>query len=122
MPIFWGKKMDKYDVNVYLINTGWSGGPYGVGKRMSLPYTRAMVTAALNGELEKSKFNLDPIFNVLVPETCPNVPSEILNPVNTWDDKAAYEKSAKDLAKRFMENFKKYVNMPKEVVEAGPKA
>ncbi len=117
-----GKKMDKYDVNVYLINTGWSGGPYGVGKRMSLPYTRAMVTAALNGELEKSKFNLDPIFNVLVPETCPNVPSEILNPVNTWDDKAAYEKSAKDLAKRFMENFKKYVNMPKEVVEAGPKA
>ncbi|MBC8530251.1 phosphoenolpyruvate carboxykinase (ATP) [Gehongia tenuis] len=117
-----GKKMDKYDVNVYLINTGWSGGPYGVGKRMSLPYTRAMVTAALNGELEKSKFNLDPIFNVLVPETCPNVPSEILNPVNTWSDKAAYEKSAKDLAKRFMENFKKYVNMPKEVVEAGPKA
>ena len=117
-----GKKVEETDANVYLINTGWSGGPYGVGKRMSIKYTRAMVTAALTGELENVKFELDPIFNVYIPTECPNVPAEVLNPRNTWSDKDAYDKAAKDLAARFVKNFTKYDHMPKEIVEAGPKA
>ncbi len=117
-----GQRIDEYGCNVYLINTGWTGGGYGVGKRMSLKYTREMVTAALSGKLEKSEFELDPIFNVQIPKTCPNVPAELLNPKNVWEDKKAYEQSANELAKRFVDNFKKYTNMPKEVVEAGPKA
>ncbi|MGI6161410.1 MAG: phosphoenolpyruvate carboxykinase (ATP) [Christensenellales bacterium] len=116
-----GKKIDKHDSHVYLINTGWSGGPYGVGKRMSIKYTRAIVSAALNGELEKVKFNLDPIFNVLVPESCPGVPSEVLNPRNTWADKEAYDVQAKDLASRFVKNFSKYNDMPQHIIDAGPK-
>ena len=117
-----GEKVAESNANVYLINTGWSGGSYGVGKRMSLKYTRAMVTAALTGALEDVKFELDPIFNVFVPTECPNVPSEILNPKNTWADKAEYDKTAKMLAARFTENFKKYTHMPENIVKAGPKA
>lgn len=117
-----GEKVAKSDAKVYLINTGWSGGSYGVGKRMSLKYTRAMVTAALTGALDDVKFELDPIFNVYVPTECPNVPAEILNPKNTWADKAEYDKSAKMLAARFTENFKKYTHMPENIVKAGPKA
>ena len=117
-----GKKVEETDANVYLINTGWSGGPYGVGKRMSIKYTRAMVTAALTGALENVKFDLDPIFNVYIPTECPNVPAEVLNPRNTWADKDAYDKAAKDLAARFVKNFTKYDHMSKEIVEAGPKA
>ena len=79
-----GKKIEEHDSNVYLVNTGWAGGKYGVGSRMKLKYTRAMVTAALNGELEKSEFELDPIFNVMVPKTCPNVPDEFLNQRAMW--------------------------------------
>lgn len=117
-----GEKVAKSDAKVYLINTGWSGGSYGVGKRMSLKYTRAMVTAALTGALDDVKFKLDPIFNVYVPTECPNVPAEILNPKNTWADKAEYDKTAKMLAARFTENFKKYTHMPENIVKAGPKA
>ena len=118
-----GKRIDEFGANVYLINTGWSGGAYGVGERMSIKITRAIVTAALTGELEKSEFELDPIFNILVPKTCPNVPSEILIPKNAWADKAAYEKQAKQLAKDFVDNFaKKYNHMPQEIIDAGPKA
>ena len=117
-----GQRIEEYGCNVYLINTGWSGGGYGVGKRMSLKYTRAMVTAALNGELENVEFELDPIFNVSIPKSCPNVPEDVLNPRNVWSDKSAYEKSAKELAKRFVENFKQYNNMPQHIVDAGPKA
>lgn len=116
-----GQRIDEHNANVYLINTGWSGGPYGVGKRMSIKHTRAMVTAALSGELEKSEFELDPIFNVYVPKTCPNVPDEVLSPKSTWEDKKAYDEKAKDLAKRFVENFKKYSHMPKHIIDAGPK-
>ncbi|MDD4797891.1 MAG: phosphoenolpyruvate carboxykinase (ATP) [Eubacteriales bacterium] len=117
-----GKKMEEHHVNVYLVNTGWSGGKYGVGKRMSLKNTRAMLSAALNGQLENVEYELDPIFNVQVPKTCPNVPAEILNPRNTWADKDAYDATAKDLAARFVKNFKKYDHMPQEIVDAGPKA
>ncbi|MGI6168381.1 MAG: phosphoenolpyruvate carboxykinase (ATP) [Christensenellales bacterium] len=116
-----GKKIDEYDSNVYLINTGWTGGKYGVGSRMSIKYTRAIVTAALNGDLEKSEFVLDKNFNVYVPTSCPEVPADILNPRNTWEDKAAYDATAKDLASRFAKNFAKYKDMPKEIVDAGPK-
>ena len=114
-----GEKIEKYNTKVYLVNTGWSGGPYGVGSRMKLKYTRAMITAALNGTFDNVEYKHDEIFNLDVPQSCPNVPDEIMNPRDTWADKAAYEK----LAKMFQENFaKKYPNMPKNIVEAGPKA
>lgn len=116
-----GEKIEKHASNVYLINTGWTGGPYGVGHRISIKDTRAIVTAALNGDLEKVEYELDPIFNVSVPKSCPNVPSEILSPKNAWKDKEAYEKQAKTLAKDFVENFKKYKDMPQEIINAGPK-
>ena len=89
-----GEKLKETGANVFLVNTGWCGGAAGTVPRMKLKYTRAMVTAALNGELEKAEFELDPIFNVNIPKSCPNVPSEILNPKNIWEDKAAYEASA----------------------------
>ncbi len=111
-------KVQKSGANVYLVNTGWNG----TGKRMKLGYTRAMVTAALNGELEKAEFVKDPYFGVSVPTACEGVPSELLIPANTWEDKGAYEAKAKELAKSFVENFKKYTHMSQEVVDAGPKA
>ncbi len=118
-----GEKLDKYGTKVYLVNTGWSGGPYGVGSRMKLSYTRAMVTAALNGVLDVVDYRHNSIFNLDVPQSCPGVPKSILNPRDTWSDKKAYDASAKKLAAMFQENFaKKYPNMPKEIVKAGPQA
>ena len=111
------EKVAKSSAKVYLVNTGWNG----TGKRMKLSYTRAMVTAALNGELEKAEFVTDPYFGVAVPTSCPNVPEELMIPANTWKDKAAYEAKAKELARSFVENFKKYDKMPADVVAAGPK-
>jgi phosphoenolpyruvate carboxykinase (ATP) len=116
-----GDKIDAYNSNVYLINTGWSGGPYGVGKRMKLSYTRAMVTAALEGKLDNVEYKLDPIFNVLVPQSCPEVPDEILNPKNTWKNAEEYEKLAHQLAERFAENFKKFKNVSEDIAGAGPR-
>lgn len=116
-----GERIKEHNTNVYLVNTGWAGGKYGVGSRMKIRYTRAMVTAALNGELEKSEFVLDPYFNVMVPKTCPDVPDEFLNQRELWKDKAEYEATAKDLASRFVKNFKKYANMPQNIIDAGPK-
>ena len=114
------EKVEQSGASVYLVNTGWSGGPAGKGgSRMKLKYTRAMITAILNGELDKAEFELDPIFNVMVPKTCPNVPDEILTPKNTWADKAAYERDAKKLAAMFHKNFEKY-DMPEDVINAGP--
>ena len=105
--------------NVYLVNTGWNG----TGERTKLKYTRAMVTAALSGELEKAEFVTDPYFNVQVPTSCEGVPSEILIPENTWEDKAAYDENAKKLVSMFQQNFsEKYAHMPEEIVAAGPKA
>ena len=118
-----GEKLKETGANVFLVNTGWVGGAAGTVPRMKLKYTRAMVTAALAGELNQVEYELDPIFNVNIPKTCPNVPEEILNPRNAWADKAAYEAQAKDLAKRFAENFeKKYPDMPENIKKAGPKA
>ncbi len=118
-----GEKIDKFGANVYLVNTGWSGGPAGEGggKRMSIKYTRAMVTAALNGELEKSAFVKDPVFNVDVPTSCPGVPAEVLVPRNVWADKAAYDKAAQNLANMFTKNFAKYKGMSEAIIKAGPK-
>ena len=118
-----GEKIEKYGTKVYLVNTGWSGGPYGVGSRMKLSYTRAMITAALNGSFDSVEYKHDDVFNLDVPQSCPGIPAEIMNPRDTWADKAAYDESAKKLAKMFADNFaKKYPNMPKEIAEAGPKA
>ena len=118
-----GEKIAKYKTNVYLVNTGWSGGPYGVGRRMKLEYTRAMVTAALNGELEGSGFVPLPIFGIKIPNSCPGVPDNILNPVNVWYDKDAYFKYAARLAGLFSENVKKFQGkVPVAILEAGPKA
>ena len=111
-------KVEKSGANVYLVNTGWNG----TGKRTKLAYTRAMVTAALNGDLEKGEFVTDPFFGVAVPTSVEGVPADLLIPENTWEDKAAYQAKAKELAKSFVENFKKYTHMSEEVVNAGPKA
>jgi phosphoenolpyruvate carboxykinase (ATP) len=116
-----GQKISKHNTRVYLINTGWSGGPYGVGKRMDLKYTRAMVTAALNGELEKVRFKHDDIFNLDIPTSCPGVPSEILDSRNTWSDKNEYDLSANRLAELFVKNFQKFGVISNEIRNAGPK-
>ncbi len=117
-----GEKIEKSDAKVYLINTGWTGGPYGVGHRMRLKYTRAMVTAALNGDIEKARFVKDKRFNLLVPQECPNVPHHIMNPRSTWSDRKAYDVQANKLAKMFQDNFEeKYPHMPEEIKNAGPK-
>jgi phosphoenolpyruvate carboxykinase (ATP) len=114
-----GKKMTENNVNVWLINTGWTGGSYGTGSRMKLPYTRAMITAALNGELNDVSFTKHPIFGMEMPDACPNVPAEILNPRNTWTDKDAYDQKASELAKAFVKNFTKYADYANEEILAG---
>ncbi len=117
-----GEKIEKYDTKVYLVNTGWTGGPYGTGSRMKLKYTRAMITAALNGEIEKVEYKHDDLFNLDIPQSCPGAPSEVMNPRETWADKDAYDEMAKKLAGMFSKNFAdKYPNMDKAIVEAGPK-
>ncbi len=119
-----GKKLkDNPNINVWLINTGWSGGAYGVGSRMKLSYTRAMITAALNGELNNVTFETHPVFGYAMPTTCPNVPVELLNPRNTWSDKAAYDAQANKLANMFVKNFEQFANgVSEEILSAAPKA
>ncbi|MEO6831474.1 MAG: phosphoenolpyruvate carboxykinase (ATP) [Chitinophagaceae bacterium] len=118
-----GKKLEADpDVKVWLINTGWSGGAYGVGKRMSLKYTRAMITAALNGELDNVSYEPHSVFGVSQPQSVPGVPSEVLNPRNTWEDKEAYDKKANELAKLFVKNFEKYADQASDAIKsAAPK-
>jgi len=117
-----GEKMQKNKVNVWMINTGWTGGPYGIGNRMKLKYTRAMITAALEGTLNNIEFDFHPVFGMAVPKECPGVPAEILDPRNTWADKNAYDEKAKFLAGLFIKNFEKYKDgVSKEVLEAAPK-
>jgi len=117
-----GKKMTDANVNVFMINTGWSGGPYGIGSRMKLGYTRAMITAALEGKLNTVEYEAHPVFGMMMPKECPNVPSEILNPRNTWADKNAYDEKAVSLAKQFVKNFEKYASgVSEEILAAAPK-
>src|SRR5690625_842181 len=113
------EKMLKAGVNVWLINTGWTGGPYGVGSRMKLAYTRAMITAAMNGELDDVAYENHAVFNVAVPQEVPNVPSEVLNPRNTWSDKDLYDTKAKELAVTFKKNFKKFEAEANQEILAG---
>ncbi len=115
-----GERIDKYNTEVYLVNTGWLNGGYGKGNRIKLSYTRAMVKAALEGMLKDVEYLEHPIFKVLMPLECPGVPSEILNPRNTWKDKEEYDCKAVDLAEKFKENFTKFKNVAKEIIEAGP--
>lgn len=113
------RKMRDAQVNVWLVNTGWSGGAYGVGKRMSLKYTRALITAALNGELDKVEFVNHEIFGVAMPKVCANVPTEILDPRNTWTDKNAYDEKANFLASSFVKNFEKFAEFANDEIMAG---
>jgi phosphoenolpyruvate carboxykinase (ATP) len=118
-----GEMMDKHDVRIWLVNTGWSGGEYGVGKRMSLPITRALITAALEGELDKAEYRKHPVFGVEMPTSCPGVPDAILDPRNTWSDKEAYDRKAADLASRFVKNFSKFESFANaEIMAAAPVA
>jgi phosphoenolpyruvate carboxykinase (ATP) len=113
-------KIAKHDANVWLLNTGWTGGKYGEGQRFKLAYTRAFVSAILNGTLKNAKFTPDPVFGLPIPDRVEGVPSEVLNPRNTWKDQAAYDQAAKKLASQFRENDKKF-EMPDAVRAAGPR-
>lgn len=113
------QKMQDAGVNVWLVNTGWTGGPYGVGNRMKLKYTRAMITAALDGDLDTVRYEKHPVFGLNVPQNCVHVPSEVLNPRNTWEDKQAYDKKAEELAASFKDNFVKFEDYANEEILSG---
>ncbi|MGH2664662.1 phosphoenolpyruvate carboxykinase (ATP) [Flavobacterium sp.] len=116
-----GKKLKENNVNVWLINTGWSGGGYGVGQRIKLSYTRAMIAAAFDGKLEKVAFVKHPVFGLKMPIECEGVPSDILNPKNTWSDKENYDQTAHKLAGQFVQNFKTFESFAnKEIMEGAP--
>lgn len=117
-----GEKIARHKVDVWGVNTGWSGGPYGVGKRMKISYTRAMVTAALDGTLARTGFDPDPVFGVGVPRSCPGVPADVLTPRKTWANGAAYDAKSRELARLFIENFKRFRDVPADVAAAAPKA
>lgn len=115
-----GERLEKYGARVFLINTGWSGGVFGVGERIAIRHTRAMVSAALSGALDDVAFHPHPVFQVLVPEQVPGVPTAILDPKSTWEDPAAYDRQAADLARRFVDNFQRYDDVDKDIRSAGP--
>ncbi len=117
-----GEKMKKHNVKVWLVNTGWVEGPFGIGHRIDLDYTRAMIRAAMRGDLDNVAYQTEPIFGLQVPESVPNVPSHILMPKNTWKDPNAYDEKARVLVKKFIENFKKYEDFATEAIKnAGPR-
>ena len=113
-----GERIERHGADVWLVNTGWSGGPYGVGKRMSIAYTRAIVAAALDGSLAGVETRVDPIFGLHVPVSCPGVPAEVLDPRGTWSDPAAYDAKAHDLVERFRKNFAKFADQVTPEVRA----
>jgi len=115
-----GEKIDKYKAEVYLINTGWIGGAYGKGERVNLSYTRAMVKAVMSDKFKNIKFYEHPVCKVLIPSECPDVAKEILNPRNTWVNKDAYDKKAYELAEKFEENFRRFKDIPSNIIKAGP--
>jgi phosphoenolpyruvate carboxykinase (ATP) len=118
---FLGDRIARHDVRVWLVNTGWTGGPYGVGARMKIAHTRAMIRAALAGELDGVPYSTDSMFNLQVPQACPGVPPEVFVPRNTWPDRAAYDRQAQKLARMFVENFRAFEDgAPPEVKAAGP--
>ena len=116
------RKIERYGVKCWLLNTGWVGGPYGIGKRISIRYTRAMLNAALDGDLDNVTYTTDPIFGFLVPQSCPEVPDRVLDPASSWSSREAYLQRYKGLASRFIDNFKKFqADTPEEINRAGPK-
>jgi phosphoenolpyruvate carboxykinase (ATP) len=115
-----GRRLREHNAQCWLVNTGWQGGGYGVGKRMSLPYTRAMVDALVEGQLANVEFEVEPAFGLNIPKSSPGVPSELLAPRNSWKDKGAYDEAAADLSARFTKNFEKF-DAPPEIKAAGPK-
>ena len=118
-----GKLIDEHGSDVWLVNTGWSGGPYGVGKRMKLGYTRAMVRAALAGQLDQVATQTEERFGLAVPVQIPGVPPDVMRPRDTWSDPAAYDAQAKKLAEMFRTNFEKFgANIAPAIAGAGPKA
>src|SRR5262249_49927572 len=115
-------KLHKHQAQVWLVNTGWTAGPFGKGHRFPLMHTRRLVSAALNNELEGASFTPDPVFGVLVPRACPGVPADLLQPRSTWKNTDEYDAKARQLAKLFQENFQKYAaKASAEVKAAGPK-
>jgi phosphoenolpyruvate carboxykinase (ATP) len=119
---FLGDKIARHDARVWLVNTGWTGGPYGVGSRMKISYTRAMIRAALSGALDSVPYETDTTFNLDVPKSCPGVPPEVLKPRNTWSDQNAYDEQARKLARMFADNFKAFeADAATDVKAAGPK-
>jgi phosphoenolpyruvate carboxykinase (ATP) len=114
-----GRRLKEHNAHCWLVNTGWTGGAYGTGKRMSLPYTRAMVRALLEGQLNNVDYETEPAFGLRIPKSCPGVPSELLNPRNAWKDKEAYDKQAQNLAEQFAKNIEKF-DVPEEIKSAGP--
>ena len=117
-----GEKINKHEVNCWLVNTGWIGGPYGVGERISIKHTRALLHAALDGKLNNVSYNQDPVFGLYIPEECDGVPTEILTPKNTWKNKTDYDTKAADLAQRFKNNFQEYLeHVSDDIKAAGPK-
>jgi phosphoenolpyruvate carboxykinase (ATP) len=113
--------MQEHSAQCWLVNTGWFGGPYGVGSRMKLAYTRAMVNAAIEGKLKNVEFHTDPAFGLTVPKEVPGVPTEFLHARDAWKDKAAYDKSAANLSAMFAKNFEKF-DVPVNLRSAGPGA
>jgi len=125
-PVFYAdllaRKMERYGVTCWLLNTGWVGGPYGIGKRISIRHTRNMLSAALNGEIQNVDYYLDPIFGFEVPKSCPNVPEDVLYPSRSWPSRKEYDQKYRQLAARFIDNFKKFSpDCPPNVIEVGPK-
>ena len=118
-----GERIERHRARVWLVNTGWTGGAFGVGQRMSIAHTRAMISAALSGQLDQVEYRRHPVFNLDMPTSCPGVPSEVLDPRSTWADKAAYDTQALKLATMFVDNFKTFeADVERAVVEAGPRA
>ena len=116
------RKILRYGVKCWLLNTGWVGGPYGVGKRISIHHTRALLNAALNGVLDDVEYCTDPVFGFEVPRRCPDVPDSVLDPASSWSSPEAYMKRYRSLAARFIDNFKKFQDsVPEEVRSAGPR-
>ena len=115
------EKIDQFDATVWMINTGWSGGPFGVGERIKIPYTRAMLNAALRGDLDDADYRIDPVFGLAVPSSVEGVPAELLNPRDTWEDQAAFDAQAAKLAAMFRDNFADFAkDVTPEVVASGP--
>lgn len=112
----------RYGVDCWLVNTGWVGGPYGIGKRISIRYTRDLLNSALNGDLQSVEYYDDPVFGFKVPKKCPGIPDNVLYPSTSWPSEQAYMKRYRSLAARFIDNFQKFSeNCPPEVIKSGPK-